>query len=82
MPAIERLFLTDAEIAVRLGLGKDEVKCRLSELERKGFPPRDPLFNQRRYWPAVREFLDRRAGLRPDTDRGALPLEPDGKENW
>jgi hypothetical protein len=38
----------------------------------------DPLFGQPRYWPAVRSFLDRRAGM-------ALTLAPltrDGEEKW
>jgi hypothetical protein len=82
MSTAERLFLSDAEIATRLGLKKEEVAERLTVLERQGFPRRDPMFHDRRYWPAVREFLDRRAGLRPDAGGGALPLQPDGKENW
>jgi hypothetical protein len=27
------------------------------------FPAKDPLFGNKRYWPAVRAFLDARSGL-------------------
>ncbi len=45
-------------------------------LERRGFPPIDPLFGGR-YWPAVRAFLDRRHGLLENAQAA-----PDGEENW
>jgi len=47
-------------------------------LEREGLPKRDPLFGNRRYWPAVEAFLRRRAGLRPE----APSYAPDGVEDW
>lgn len=46
-------------------------------LEKDGFPMVDPLFGGR-YWPAVKAFLDRRAGLRKDV----VPQVPDGEEDW
>ncbi len=50
----------------------------LAELEHYGFPKRDPVFKGR-YVPAVRAFLDSRAGLgepiRPSR-------APDGPETW
>lgn len=73
------LYPTEAEIASEL-LGPN----RLSEwrglapiLERKGLPVVDPIFG-RRYWPAVKAYLDRRAGLA----NVAVPSVADGEENW
>jgi len=47
-------------------------------LEKSGLPRPDPLFGQRRYWPAVRSFLDRRAGMA----QSLAPLTRDGEEHW
>ena len=47
-------------------------------LERQGLPKRDPLFSNRRYWPAVDQFLRRRNGL--SSVQGGFT--PDGEENW
>lgn len=47
-------------------------------LERDGLPKRDPLFGNRRFWPAVEAWLRRRNGL-ASTAGG---FAPDGDENW
>ena len=47
-------------------------------LERDGLPPRDPLFGNRRYWPAVVAWLRRRNGLAS----AAGGFAPDGQEDW
>lgn len=47
-------------------------------LERDGLPRRDPLFGNRRYWPAVVAYLQRRNRLSSETVGSA----PDGEENW
>ena len=55
----------------------------LAELERRGFPKRDPLFRGR-YWPAVSAWLDERAGMRVNGAR-LDPFAwqaPDGMETW
>ena len=57
------LYLSDAAIARQLGIGKDRWRANAVVLEKQGLPRPDPLFGHRRYWPAVRAFLDRRAGL-------------------
>lgn len=46
-------------------------------LEREGLPTVDPLFG-RRYWPALKAYLDRRAGI----STAGVGVVPDGKENW
>lgn len=63
-----QLFLTDGEVAVRLGAKPDEFAGTLIVLERAGFPPKDPQFGNRRYWPAVKAWLDRRYKLIPPVD--------------
>jgi hypothetical protein len=73
-----RLFLTEGEIAIRVGLSAPEWQAAAHVLQKSGLPCPDPLFGQRRYWPAVRAFLDRRAGMA----QSLAPLTRDGKENW
>jgi len=61
--ADDRLFLTESEIALRVGVSTLDWQAASHGLEKTGLPRPDPLFGQRRYWPAVRAFLDRRAGM-------------------
>jgi hypothetical protein len=75
-PSDDRLFLTDVEIAERVGLAPLDWKATVSALEKSGLPRPDPMFGERRYWPAVRAFLDRRAGLMTSTSAR------DGEEHW
>ena len=77
--AVAPLFPTDAEIARELfGEGREALPTWLlmvAGLEHRGLPHADPITG-RRYWPAVKAFLDRRAGLRED----AVPAVADGQE--
>lgn len=63
MATLDALYLTDEQIARRLGLGCAEWKATAGKLERQGLPRPNPLFGDRRYWPAVVAFLDRLEGL-------------------
>jgi hypothetical protein len=74
------LFVTDAEIANRVGIAANAFKTVLTALEKAGFPRPDPLFCGRRYWPACKRFLDRRYNL----DTSSMPGIPalDGEEKW
>jgi hypothetical protein len=74
----DRLFLPEGEIAARVGLSSLQWQAVAAALEKGGLPTRDPLFDNCRYWPAVRAFLDRRAGL----VHNPSPLSRDGEENW
>lgn len=74
----DTLFMTDGEIADRIGMSALEWQQTAKVLERAGLPSPDPLFHNRRYWPAVRAYLDRRAGLVHD----APPPIRDGEEKW
>jgi hypothetical protein len=75
----DKLFLTDGEIAARLGVKTDTIKEKLEVLERSGFPRPDPQFENRRYWPAVKAWLDRRFNLAPSSQSGNLARNGDGK---
>lgn len=64
MTGLDALYLTDEQIARRLGQQPAEWKATARLLEKdKAFPAGDPLFGGKRYWPAVVAFLDRRNGL-------------------
>lgn len=74
------LFVTDAQIIERVGITKAEWETTLLALEKDGFPAPDPMFGNRRYWPACRVFLDRRYNLEPSSAQGNPAL--DGEERW
>ena len=71
------LFPSEAEIAFELLGDANLVRWRplARDLERRGMPQIDPVFG-RRYWPAVKAWLDRRAGL----TTMMVPSKVDGKE--
>lgn len=73
------LFLSEAETARRLGKSLSEWQGIATILERDGFPKADPLFDGRRYWPAVQAFFHRRYVLHSIGTAGQL--RPDGEEN-
>lgn len=84
-PRAERpLFPREADIArAVLGPGRvSEWKAIAIILERQGLPRVDPVFGAR-YWPAVRAWFDRRAGL---TNAMVPARVRDGdirsRENW
>lgn len=69
----DKLYLTDAEMIRRLGVPDKIVRPILPTLETKhGFPRKQALFGGRRYWPAVKIWLDRHNGLivEPSQQRG------------
>jgi hypothetical protein len=60
----DKLYLTDAELIRRLGVPEKILRPILPELENKyGFPRRQALFGNRRYWPAVKAWLDKHNGI-------------------
>lgn len=58
---VSEFYISDADVAAKLGMNTSEWTATAKALERYGLPMRDPLFNNRRCWPAVSEFLIRRA---------------------
>lgn len=82
MAKSDGMFVTEAQCAERLGLTHDQFKLALLAAAKAGFPPPDPLFANRRYWPAVKAWLDRRYGLNQRNDIITAPPGLDGVENW
>lgn len=63
----DKLYLTDAELIRRIGVPERTMRSMLPGLEKNyGFPKKSPLFGDRRYWPAVKTWLDRHNGLTMD----------------
>jgi hypothetical protein len=55
----ETLWVTDAELIRRSGIPEKVARRLLREFDRIpcGFPPKDRLCGNRRYWPAVQDFF-------------------------
>src|SRR5450755_2868639 len=64
----ECCFVTDAEIIRRLRLPEKVGRRVLRELDRHlpnrpRFPQKDPLFGDRRFWPAIAKYFKMRYGV-------------------
>jgi hypothetical protein len=63
----ETLWVTDAELIRRMGVPERVARAAITMLDRdkgrSGFPQKNPLWGKRRYWPAVKAYLDRSQGL-------------------
>jgi predicted transcriptional regulator len=60
----DALYITDAELIRRLGVPEKTARVVIRELEAKnGFPRKQELWGGRRYWPAVKAYLDRMNGV-------------------
>lgn len=63
------LYVTDAELIRRMGVPEKIARdaIRALDLDRgSGFPQKKKLWGNRRYWPAVKAYLDRTNGLKLD----------------
>ena len=56
-----KLWLSDAELIRRLGVPEDKARAALRELDKpgSGFPKKVKLWDDRRWWPAVKEYFDK-----------------------
>jgi hypothetical protein len=60
------LFVTDNQLVERLGVPKRHAKAAIQMLDAtrgSGFPPKQKLWGDRRYWPAVKAYFDKAGGL-------------------
>jgi hypothetical protein len=61
----DKLWVKDSELIRRLGVPEKKAREAIRMLERMaGFPKKEKLWGDRRYWPAVKVFMDRRYGGR------------------
>lgn len=73
----ETLYVTDAELIRRSGVPEKIMRGLLHEFDRNpgrsGFPQKVKLFGNRRYWPAVRSYMDayNRLKIEPSRNGGA-----------
>jgi hypothetical protein len=70
----DKLWVTDIEMIRRLGVPEKVARPAIKMLDRMDptFPKKQPLWGDRRYWPAVRFCFDVRYGatnLRPSPGR-------------
>jgi hypothetical protein len=66
------LFVTDAELIRRLGVPEKIAHAAIHVLDRtrdSGFPQKQATWGKRRYWPAVKQWFDRRYGVGPARTR-------------
>lgn len=75
MPAAEtlerettKLWVTDAELIRRMGVQEKIARetLRLLDAKPSGFPKKQKLWGDRRYWPAVKAYFDKQYGVKVD----------------
>jgi hypothetical protein len=68
------LFITDAELIEKLKVPPKIAREAIAELDRRHsttrFPQKQPLWGNRRYWPAVEAYLERHFGLNLPSNGG------------
>jgi hypothetical protein len=60
-PALERLYVSDDELPGIVGVDKEALGVAIRMLDanpRSGFPKKDPLFGNKRYWPKVKAWFE------------------------
>jgi hypothetical protein len=65
----DKLWVTDAELIRRMGVPERTARetLRLLDAKPSGFPKKQKLWGDRRYWPAVEAYFDRQYGAIIDT---------------
>jgi hypothetical protein len=67
--ARDTLYITDEELIRRLGVPRKAARAALHMFDRdrtKGFPQKQALWGNRRYWPAVKAYFERLNGIKMD----------------
>ena len=66
----DTLYIKDAELIRRMGVpekvAREAIRMMDENPKRSGFPQKKKLWGDRRYWPAVKAYLDRENGLKSD----------------
>lgn len=65
--AKETLWVSDEELIRRLGAPRKAIRAALHMFDctpSKGFPQKQKLWGNRRYWPAVKAYFDHGYGLK------------------
>jgi len=68
----DTLWVTDAELIRRSGVPEKIARQAIEVLDKNevsGFPQKDPMWGNRRYWPAVQLYWSKRQGLIPQEMR-------------
>lgn len=67
-----KLWVTDAELIRRLGVPEKVGRETLRELDKKasGFPKKQAIWGNRRYWPAVKDYFDELYGAKVSLSTG------------
>jgi hypothetical protein len=66
LAAVASLWVTDAELIRRLGVPEKIARQVIRAFDanpKLGFPQKSKLWGNRRYWPAVRGYLDHTSGF-------------------
>lgn len=70
---ISDYWVQDSEIMQRLRLPEKVVRAALHVVDKEplkyGFPPKEKLWGDRRYWPAVEKWFEREYALKMDAIR-------------
>lgn len=63
-----KLWVTDAELIRRMGVQEKIARetLRLLDAKPSGFPKKQKLWGDRRYWPAVKAYFDKQYGVKVD----------------
>lgn len=73
----QKLFVTDAELIRRLGVPEEAARrtIRVLDAQRSGFPRKQKIWGDRRYWPAVEQWLAQTNGMLWDDAARLIPEE-------
>jgi len=79
------LFMADAELIQRLGVPEKIAYAAIHVLDRtrhSGFPQKQATWGNSRYWPAVKQWFDRRYGVGPGRTRANRSPRQDLPRRW
>lgn len=69
------LYVTDAELIRRMGVPEKIARVAIEALDKNpgvsGFPQKQALFGNRRYYPACKAYFDKASGLVPNERKSA-----------